>query len=658
MHYASVDNISKSFGARRLFDSISFHIEEGDKIALIARNGSGKSTLLTIIAGLDTPDTGSGTVWVHKDVKVVVLPQESAYKPDQSVWDNLLSLDHPVIRAVKAYEQYLEDEEAGIADIDRMGDLLHELDVQNAWQFEAQVKQILGRLSLHHLKAPMRQLSGGQRKRVALAQALLESQLHGTQTLLLLDEPTNHLDVNMIEWLQEYLSAARCTVLLVTHDRYFLDNVCNEIIELDTSTAYVYKGDYDYFLTQKAARHEAEAATGAKNQNLFRKELEWMRKQPKARTTKSRSREDSFYQLEEKVKQKTEQSELSLQGKMTRLGGKIMEMKKVYKAYGPLPILQGFDYTFKRGERIGIVGKNGVGKSTFLRMLLGLEEADSGKINPGETVVFGHFSQDGLEWKEDMRVIEYVKTMAEFFPLADGTKISAAQFLQLFAFPPEQQYTYLSKLSGGEKRRLQLLTILFRNPNFLVLDEPTNDLDLQTLRILEDFLTDFAGCLLIVSHDRYFMDRVVDHLFVFEGEGRVRDFPGNYTQYREAPRREEKAGISAPANASAAVSASTNAPSAAAPGVGAKPAAASPAATSPAAAAPKAVKLTFKEKREFEELEKELPALEKERKDLEAKMSAGVLPYEQLQQFGARILEIGSLLEQKEMRWLELSERQ
>jgi ATP-binding cassette subfamily F protein uup len=647
MHYASVDNISKSFGARKLFDSISFHIEEGDKIALIARNGSGKSTLLSIIAGLDTPDIGSGSVWVHKEVKVVVLPQESAYDPAQSVWDNLLSLDHPVIRAVKAYEQYLEDEEAGIADMDRMGDLLHEMDVQNAWQFEAQVKQILGRLSLHHLKAPMRQLSGGQRKRVALAQALLESQLHGPQTLLLLDEPTNHLDVNMIEWLQEYLSAARCTVLLVTHDRYFLDNVCNEIIELDTHTAYVYRGDYDYFLTAKAARHEAEAATGAKNQNLFRKELEWMRKQPKARTTKSRAREDNFHQLEEKVKQKTEQSELSLQGKMTRLGGKIMEMKKVYKAYGPLKILQGFDYTFKRGERIGVVGKNGVGKSTFLRMLLGLEEPDSGKINAGETVVFGHFSQEGLEWKEDMRVIEYVKTMAEFFPMADGTKISAAQFLQLFAFPPEQQYTYLSKLSGGEKRRLQLLTILFRNPNFLVLDEPTNDLDLQTLRILEDFLVDFGGCLLIVSHDRYFMDRVVDHLFVFEGEARVRDFPGNYTQYREALRKEEKAAASAPSAAAASSAAAAAAPPAAT------------AAPAPKGApAPNGAKLTFKEKREFDQLEKELPALEKERTDLEEKMSAGTLPYEQLQQLGARILEIGSLLEEKEMRWLELSERQ
>lgn len=624
MHYASVDNIGKSFGARTLFQSISFHVEEGDKIALIARNGSGKSTLLNIIAGRDNPD--SGTVWVHKDVKVVLLPQESDYNPSQSVWDNLLSLDHPVVRAVKAYEQFLED--GG----EVSGDLLQELDRLEAWQFEAQVKQILGKLNLHHLKAPMRQLSGGQRKRVALAQALLESQLHGPATLLLLDEPTNHLDVNMIEWLQEYLSAARATVVLVTHDRYFLDAVCSEIIELDTSVAYIYHGDYDNFLMTKAARQESEAATGAKNQNLYRKELEWMRKQPKARTTKSRSREDSFYALEEKVRQRTENSELTLQAKMTRLGGKIMEMKKVYKAYGSHVILKGFDYTFKRGERIGVVGHNGVGKSTFLRMLLGLEEADSGKMNPGETVVFGHFSQDGLEWKEDMRVIEYVKTMAEFFPLADGTKISAAQFLQLFAFPPEQQYTYLSRLSGGEKRRLQLLTILFRNPNFLVLDEPTNDLDLQTLRILEDFLSDFGGCLVIVSHDRYFMDRVVDHLFVFEGEGRVRDFPGNYTQYREALRREEKVAVAAPPP--------------------------QPVALAAPAPAPKSAKLTFKEKREFEELEKDLPALESEKRVLEEQMSSGSLGYEALSQAADRIQVIVAQLEEKEMRWLELSERQ
>jgi ATP-binding cassette subfamily F protein uup len=655
MHYASVENISKSFGTRTLFQSISFHIEEGDKIALIARNGTGKSTLLNIIAGLDTSDTG--TVWVHKDVKVVMLPQDSDFSSSLSVWDNLLSMDHPVVKAVKAYEEYLERD---IHDDHQLGDLLSALDQLDAWQFETQLKQILGRLSLEHLQIPMSQLSGGQKKRVALAQALLEAQLHGPQTLMLLDEPTNHLDVTMIEWLQEYLSASRCTVLLVTHDRYFLDNVCNEMIELDGSHAYVYTGDYDFFLTQKAARAENDAATGQKNKNLFRKELEWMRKQPKARTTKSRSREDSFYALEEKVKQRTDSAELTLQGKMTRLGGKILELKKVYKAYGDLVILKAFDYTFKRGERIGIVGKNGVGKSTFLKLLLELEPADSGKINQGETVVFGHFSQEGLYYKEDMRVIEYVKTMAEFFPLADGTKISAGKFLEMFGFTAEQQYTYLSMLSGGEKRRLQLLTLLFRNPNFLILDEPTNDLDLQTLRILEDFLVEFQGCLLIVSHDRYFMDRVVDHLFVFEGAGQVRDFPGNYSQFREKEKENEAAkknqkdskGETPKTTSSPSVSAGSLLTSNGAPQATTQN---SISAGSGSPAAPPQ-KLSYKEKREFEGLEQEIPALEKEKQDLEIKMG-GQLSYEELQLCSKRIQEIIGLLEAKETRWLLLSDR-
>jgi ATP-binding cassette subfamily F protein uup len=656
MHYASLENISKSFGTRTLFQSISFHIEEGDKIALIARNGTGKSTLLNIIAGLDNSDTG--TVWVHKDVKVVMLAQESDFSASVSVWDNLLSMDHPVVKAVKAYEEYLERD---VHDDHQLGELLSDLDKLDAWQFEAQLKQILGRLSLEHLEIPLSQLSGGQKKRVALAQALLQAQLQGPQTLMLLDEPTNHLDVNMIEWLQEYLSAARCTVVLVTHDRYFLDNVCSEMIELDGSHAYVYNGDYDFFLAQKAARQESDTATGQKNKNLFRKELEWMRKQPKARTTKSRSREDSFYALEEKVKQRTDTAELTLQGKMSRLGGKILELKKVYKSYGDQVILKAFDYTFKRGERIGIVGRNGVGKSTFLKILLELEPADSGKINHGETVVFGHFSQEGLYYKDDMRVIEYVKTMAEFFPLADGTKISAGKFLEMFGFTAEQQYTYLSRLSGGEKRRLQLLTLLFRNPNFLILDEPTNDLDLQTLRILEDFLAEFQGCLMIVSHDRYFMDRVVDHLFVFEGAGQVRDFPGNYSQFREKEKENEgtkrnqkdgKTDVSKTGSSQAISAGSLLTSDAASSGAAAQ----QPGPPNGTAPLPAPQKLSYKEKREFEGLGQEIPVLEKEKQDLEIKMG-GQLSYEALQQCSHRIQEIIGLLEVKELRWLELSER-
>lgn len=633
MHYASIEDISKSFGIRTLFQHISFHIEEGDKIALVARNGTGKSTLLNIIAGKDKPD--SGTTWVHKDVQVVLLPQESDYDPQLSVWDNLLRLSHPVVQVVKAYELYLESD---IHNEQLLGDLLNQLDQLNAWQFEAQLKQILGRLSLHHLQTPMGQLSGGQRKRVALAQALLEAQLHGPQTLMLLDEPTNHLDLNMIEWLQDYLKGQRVTLLLITHDRYFLDAICNEILELDASSAFVYRGDYDFFLLQKAARHESDATTASKNQNLFRKELEWMRRQPQARTTKSRSRQDAFYELEEKVKQRIDSADLSLQVKMTRLGGKIIELKKVYKSFGEKNILKGFDYTFKKGERIGIIGKNGVGKSTFLRLIQGLDEPDSGKINPGETVVFGNFSQEGLQWKEDIRIIDYVKNMAEYFPLADGSKITASQFLELFAFTSEQQYTYLSKLSGGEKRRLQLLSILFRNPNFLILDEPTNDLDLQTLRILEEFLMNFPGCLLIVSHDRYFMDRVVEHLFVFEGNGEIRDFPGNYSLYRDEQKKlaENNKKTSEEPKPAPIQSIQIVIP------------------TQPTVVARK---LSFKEKREFEEIEKEIPQLEIEKKILEEKMSAGNLPFDQLQQSSNRVSEIIQLLEEKEMRWLELSEK-
>src|ERR1700712_1106397 len=529
MHYASVENISKSFGIRTLFKNSSINIEEGDKIALVARNGSGKSTLMKIIAGLDTPD--SGTVWVHKEIKTVMLQQDNDFDSNKTIWDNVLRLDNPVVRVVKEYEQFLEE---GLEDMDTLGSLMARLDDLNAWSFESDLKQILGKLNLHHLSEKVGNLSGGQKKRVALAQALIEAELHEGKCLLILDEPTNHLDVEMIEWLEGYLAAAKVTLLLVTHDRYFLDAVSNEIVEIDEGKVFVYKGDYDNFLEQKSLRLEVQQSELQKDKNIFRKELEWMRKQPKARTTKSKSRQDAFTEVEERVKLKKDVEEVSLQVKMTRLGGKILELKKVNKSYGPLTIMKGFDYTFKRGERIGVVGKNGVGKSTFLKIALQLEQPDSGKINHGETVVFGNFNQEGLIYKEDKRAIEYVKDFAEFFPLADGSKISASQLMEKFGFNAQQQFTPLSKLSGGEKRRLHLLSVLFLNPNFLILDEPTNDLDLQTLRTLEEFLKDYPGCIIIVSHDRYFMDRMVDHLFAFEGNGVIRDYPGNYTQYREA----------------------------------------------------------------------------------------------------------------------------
>src|ERR1700712_4810784 len=527
MHYASVENISKSFGIRTLFKNISINIEEGDKVALVARNGSGKSTLMKIIAGLDTTD--SGTVWVHKEIKTVMLQQDNDFDPNKTIWDNVLRLDNPVVKVVKEYEQFLEE---GSDDHDKLGDLMASLDDLNAWTFESDLKQILGKLNLYHLNEKVGNLSGGQKKRVALAQALIEAELHEGKCLLILDEPTNHLDVDMIEWLEDFLSSKKLTLLLVTHDRYFLDAVSNEIVEIDEEKVYVYKGDYDNFLEQKSMRLEVQQSEFQKDKNIFRKELEWMRKQPKARTTKSKSRQEAFVDVEERVKLKKDVEEVRLQVKMTRLGGKILELKKVNKSYGPLTIMKGFDYTFKRGERIGVVGKNGVGKSTFLKIALQLEQPDSGKINHGETVVFGNFNQEGLIYKEDKRAIEYVKDFAEFFPLADGSKISASQLMEKFGFNAQQQFTPLSKLSGGEKRRLHLLSVLFLNPNFLILDEPTNDLDLQTLRTLEEFLKDFPGCILIVSHDRYFMDRVVDHLFAFEGNGIIKDFPGNYSEYR------------------------------------------------------------------------------------------------------------------------------
>jgi ATP-binding cassette subfamily F protein uup len=461
--------------------------------------------------------------------------------------------------------------------------------------------------------------------------------------MLILDEPTNHLDVEMIEWLENFLASNKSTLLLVTHDRYFLDEVCNEIVELDDEKIYVYKGDYDYFLEQKSMRHEVQQSEFQKDKNIFRKELEWMRKQPKARTTKSKSRQDAFAEVEERVSQKKEVAEVSLQVKMTRMGGKVLEMKKVHKSYGDKVIMKGFDYTFKKGERVGIVGKNGTGKSTFLKVALDIVPPDSGKINHGETIVFGNFAQEGLQYKEDKRAIEYVKDFAEFFPLADGSKISASQFMEKFGFTAQQQFTPLSKLSGGEKRRLHLLSILFKNPNFLVLDEPTNDLDLQTLRTLEEFLQDFPGCILIVSHDRYFMDRLVDHLFAFEGNGVIRDFPGNYSQYRlwkqleENNENKKQNGEGSKQKAETKMSGDDS--------------------VKQKEEQNETQKLSYKEKTEFEKLEKEIADLEKEKKLMEVKLSNGSQEFKKLQETSERINEIIVMIDKKEMRWLELSER-
>ena len=621
MHYVSAESLGKSYGIKPLFENISFHISEGDKIALVARNGSGKSTLLKIIAGKDFAEEGK--IWVNKDVDVAFFEQEPQLEENKTVLDNIFHVAHPVINVIKEYEAAVDNGN----DV-RITDLLSKMDELNAWDFDSKVKQILGKLNIHQLQQKVSTLSGGQKKRIALARTLIDIGFEHKHVLLIMDEPTNHLDVDMVEWLEHYLNKENVTLLLVTHDRYFLDNVCNEVWEMENSKLYFHKGDYENFLEKKAQREESEAASVDKAKNVYRKELEWMRKQPKARTTKSKSRIDNFYEVEKKAKQQLQEQQLQLQSKMNRLGGKTVELKKVYKSFGDKIILKGFDYTFKKGERVGIVGKNGTGKSTLVNLIQGVEKADSGKINIGDTVVFGNYSQKGLEVTEDLRLIEYVKGIAENFPLANGASLSASQFLSLFLFPPEQQYTYISKLSGGEKRRLHLLTILFNNPNFLILDEPTNDLDLPTLSVLENFLLDFQGCLLIVSHDRYFMDRLVDHLFVFEGAGEIKDFPGNYSQFRELQREKE---VPSEEKKSEQVK-QTHVYNV------------------------QKKKLSYKDQREFEMLEKELTDLEAEKKAISEKLSSTQTSFNELQLLSKRIAEISHLIDQKELRWLELSE--
>jgi ATP-binding cassette subfamily F protein uup len=627
MHYVSVEGLTKSYGIQPLFSDISFHIEEGDKIALIARNGSGKTTLLRILAGQETADEGK--VWINKEVDVVLFEQEPLFVEEKTVSENIFFHNHPVINAIKEYEAVSEE-----GSPEKLNAAIIKMDELGAWDFDSKVKQVLGKLNIHNLNQPVNTLSGGQRKRVALAKTLIDIGFEHKHVLLIMDEPTNHLDVEMVEWLEHYLDKENVTLLLVTHDRYFLDNVCDEIWELDSSNIYVYKGNYQNYLEKKAARIESDASSIDKAKNLYRKELEWMRKQPKARTTKSKSRQDNFYVVEKKAKQQITDEQLQLDVKMTRLGGKVIELKKVYKSYSDKVILKGFDYTFKKGERIGIVGKNGVGKSTFINILQGLEKADSGKVNVGDTVIFGNYSQQGLILNEDMRVIEYVKTMAENFPLASGGSLSAAQFLQLFLFDPDKQYTFISKLSGGEKRRLHLLSILFRNPNFLILDEPTNDLDLPTLGVVENFLSEFPGCLLIVSHDRYFMDRLVDHLFVFEGDGVIRDFPGNYSQYRQSVLKPVTTGdenINEPILKQSTPVSENSTP---------------------------VIKkqLSYKEKREFELLEKEIKDLTNEKETITEKLNSGNTPFDELQTLSLRFGQVTQLLDEKELRWLELSE--
>lgn len=628
MNLLSVENLSKSYGEKVLFDQISFGIAKGEKIALIARNGSGKTTLMRILAGKDTAD--SGTVTFRKDCRVEYLEQEPYMDPAKTVLETIFDVNNPTVRIIREYEEALDQDRSSHSEQTqkRIEALAMQIDNANAWDYETRVRQILSRLNIHNLDQPVRQLSGGQKKRIALAKALIDP-----ADIILMDEPTNHLDVEMVEWLEDHLQRSQLALLLVTHDRYFLENITNKIIELDGGKLYHYEGNYSYFIDKKAEREFNESREKDKARNLMRTELEWVRRMPKARGTKSKARMDAFHELKEKAAGKRKEEAIKLDVKMNRIGGKVIELKKVYKSYGDLPILKGFDYTFKTGERIGIVGRNGAGKSTFLNILTGIEQPDSGKVNVGDTIIFGYYSQQGLELKEDKRVIEVVKDFADVIQLSDGSKVSASQFLQLFQFPPEMQYTYVSKLSGGEKRRLHLLTVLIKNPNFLILDEPTNDLDLLTLNILEDFLMNYSGCLLVVSHDRYFMDKLVDHLFIFEGNGTVRDYNGTYSDYRaDLDEKEQEEALRRTKEKQVQFDQQRSEKSA------------------------EKKKMSYKEKMEFEKLEKDIAGLEAEKKDLTDKLNSGVGDHQEMRAWAERMQQVIDLIDEKSFRWLELSE--
>ncbi|MFN4941011.1 MAG: ABC-F family ATP-binding cassette domain-containing protein [Bacteroidota bacterium] len=653
MNYLSVEGLSKSWNEKVLFDQITFGLSRGEKVALIAGNGSGKSSLMNILAGYDKPDAGNFSI--RKDINWEYLPQDPALNESISVLENLFVGTTPSILALKEYEAALiAYSDAPSVETEKRLDLATtEMTMSESWDYEARAKQVLGKLNIHEsdMAKPVGVLSGGQKKRVALARVLID-----VPDLLILDEPTNHLDLDMIEWLEEYLSDKNLTLLLVTHDRYFLDRVCNKILELDRGVLYSYQGNYGYFVEKKAMREEVEASEREKNRNTFRRELEWVRKMPKARTTKSKSRVDAFDDLAEKVKGPYVQQKVEFGVKMERLGSKILEIQHLEKAYGAQPILGDFTYTFKRGEKIGIVGPNGVGKSTLLNMIMGLEKADKGKITAGETLVFGYFSQQGIPVAEDKRVIDVVKDVAEYLPLADGTNLSASQFLLRFGFANETQYNAVSRLSGGERRRLFLMMVLIKNPNFLILDEPTNDLDILTLATLEAFLMDYSGCVLVVTHDRYFMDKLVDHVFVFEGEGKVRDFPGNYTEYRTWKEWDEAE--------QAAIAKGGNSKGKAAPtGIKSGTVHGDVTAEKSAVAAVSANlkteekrKLTFKEKFEYEQLGKEIEQLENQKKALELEMSGLTTDFERITAVSATLQQIASDLDEKELRWLELGE--
>lgn len=633
MNYLTVEKLSKTIGEKELFSEITFGLEKGQKTALIARNGTGKSTLLNIIAGYDSPD--SGQVVIRNDITVSYLPQMDRFADNFSVLDAIFDAQTPTIQAIKEYESCMLMAENGNDSPElhqRLQKAILEMDRLQAWDFEARAKEILSRFGIHDIFKNINELSGGQRKKAALAKTLIAD-----TDLLILDEPTNHLDVEMIEWLENYLQAANVTLLMVTHDRYFLDQVCNDIIELDHGQLYHYRGKYDYFVEKKAERLANAAAENEKLRQLFRKELEWVHTSPQARTTKARARINAFEELKKEVSKAPEQKQEGFKVRTERLGNKILEINNLDFAYPNNVLLDDFSYIFKKGEKCGIVGPNGTGKSTFLKLIMGELQADGGKITPGLTIQFGYFSQDGLPYSGNKRIIDLVKEQAEVIRMDNGNYMGASQFLNHFGFKYEQQYTYYEDLSGGEKRKLHLLITLLKNPNFLILDEPTNDFDIDTLNLLEDFLENYTGCILMVSHDRWFMNKLVDHIFVFEGHGKIKDYYGNYTEYRLERDKELKLQKRiAKINAPAATEESKSKPSRA---------------TNPN-------KMTFKERKEFETLEVEIEQLEKEKAELIKKMNSGAGSSQELTDWSRRYQEVETALDEKSMRWLELSEKE
>jgi len=621
INLVSVENVAKAFGERILFNSISFGINEGQKIGFVAKNGTGKTSLLEIITKVHNPD--SGQVVYRKGLKVASLPQEPVFTKGLTVEEAIFTGDNEILKAIEEYEKALLNPE----DADLYQKAFDKMDRLEAWDFETQYKQILSKLKLDDLTRKVEMLSGGQKKRLALANVLLSK-----PELIFLDEPTNHLDLEMIEWLEEYFAKEKITLFMVTHDRYFLENVCNEIVELDQGNMYSYKGNYAYYLEKKEQRMAQEQTELVKAKHLFKKELDWMRRQPKARTTKSKSRIDDFFEIKEKAHKRREDHQVTLEINMERMGSKIIELHKISKSYGDLKIVEKMEYIFNRGERIGIIGKNGTGKSSFLNLLTEKELPDSGKVVVGETIKIGYYTQSGIIVKPGQKVIEVIKEFGEFIPLKKGRQISAGQLLERFLFDKKKQYDFVENLSGGERKRLFLCTVLIQNPNFLILDEPTNDLDIVTLNVLEEFLLDFPGCLLVVSHDRYFMDKIVDHLFIFRGDAVIEDFPGNYSDFRsyenspapkvekvieEKPKQEKGAWKKEKASSA----------------------------------------LSFNEQKEYSKTEREIKKLEFQKKEIEAVFLKGELESDELIKKSKRLEEITEQLEEKEMRWMELSEK-